>query len=194
MAGNELPPLAGRADVEASLGRPLSEDEAARVDAILAKLSDLFRRESGQTFTPGRSRVRRKVNGGEAFLPQRPIARVISVVDERGRPVNYSLVGQWLLVPSLASDQFVTVEYEHGSETVPPLVVETVADAARQVLQLAPEAVSGVSQVSQAGNGYTASASYAAWAQGGATRLSPEDARIARSYRQKLGNVWATGG
>ena len=186
----EMPALATRNDVVAILGRPLSEEESARIDAILDKLSELFRRESGQLFTPGKSTVRRKVNGEEVFLPQRPVAEVSSVVDARGRPVQFSGFGQWLLVPGVESHELVTVTYKHGSDEVPPLVVETIADAARQVLEVSPEAVSGITQVSQGGTSYTASATYATWAQGGSARLSPEDLKIARSFRPLMGNVW----
>ena len=186
-------PLADRNDVRDLLGRDLSGEESARVDSILSKISELFRKESGQIFTPGVSTVRRKVNGGEVFLPQRPVVSVVSVVDARGCEVGFSQVGQWVSVPCLGSHEMVVVTYEHGSEVVPSLVVDTVADAARQVLLVAPDAVSGVTQVSQTGGTYTASATYAAWAQGGSARLSQEDAKIARSFRSKFGNVWVGG-
>lgn len=186
----EIPALATEEDVVAILGRGLSEEEFARIDAILNKLSELFRKESGQLFTPGESTVRRKVNGEEVFLPQRPVAEVSSVVDARGRPVQFSWFGQWLLVPGVGSHELVTVTYKHGSEDIPPLVVQTIADAARQVLEVSPEAVSGITQVSQGGTSYTASATYATWAQGGSARLSPEDLKVARSFRPLMGNVW----
>lgn len=189
----KAPSLASSADVQAILGRELSEEEYARVDSILNKLSELFRKESGQLFTPGESTVRRKVNGQEVFLPQRPVVDVSKVVDSRGRAVPFSLFGQWLSVPHLASHELVVVTYRHGSNDVPSLVVETIADAARQVLQVSPEAVSGITQVSQAGSNYTASATYASWAQGGSARLSPEDLKIARSFRARYGNVWVGG-
>lgn len=180
--------LASPVDVAAAIGRALTPEEAARADAILDKLSELFRRESGQQFTPGTSTVRVKVNGGRVYLRQRPVTAVDVVTDDAGADVSYTRVGQWLTVP-LGSHEFVTVTYQHGG-VVPDLVRLTVADAARQVLGVAPAAVAGVSQTSETTGPWTRQATYAAWAVGGAARLSPEDLTLARSFRVKVPTVW----
>lgn len=180
--------LASAEDVEDLLGRSLTSDENTRIEGILTKLSELFRKEARQEFTEGQSTVRLKVNGGEVYLPQRPVRSVVEVTTDRGAEVDYHRRGQYLFVP-LGSSSMVWVKYEHGG-AVPDLVRTTVADAARQVLMINEGAASGVAQVTQAGGPYSANVSYATWAQGGSARLSPEDRAIARSFRTRHGNVW----
>lgn len=180
--------LASEDDVVAAFGRDLTPDESARVGAILDKVSELFRLASGQQFTAGRSTVRAKVNGGRAFLQQKPVVTVHSVTDDAGDAVDFELQGRWLVVP-MGSHAFVTVDYSHGG-VVPDLVRLTVADVARQVLSIDPTAASGVAQASQTTGPFTDQFTYATWAQGGAARLSPEDYTIARSFRVKIPNVW----
>lgn len=181
--------LATEEDVEGLLGRDLTPTESQRIAKILEKLSELFRKESGQHFTPSQSHSRLKVNGGAVYLPQRPVIEVLEVTTVQGREVSYHRHGQWLYVP-LPSSEMVLVRYEHGDDEVPALVRDTIADAARQVLMINEGAASGVAQVTQAGGPYSANVSYATWAQGGATRLSPADLETARSFRVKHGNVW----
>lgn len=182
--------LASQEDVEEALGRSLTTDESARVGAILDKASELFRLASGQQFTPGRSTVRVKVNGGKVFLRQNPVETVHAVTDDDGVEVFYVRLGRWLTVPKL-SHEFVNVDYSHGG-AVPDLVRLTVADVARQVLGIDPTAATGVSQYGQTTGPFTDQYTYAAWAQGGATRLSPEDQAVARSFRVKIPNAWVS--
>lgn len=180
--------LATQADVESALGRDLTPDEQERVGAILDKACELFRSVSGQTFTPARSTVRVKVNGGRAFLRQKPVQTIHTVKDDAGRDVFYTRIGRWLRVP-MGSHEFVNVDYSHGGD-VPDLVRLTIADIARQILSIDPVASSGVSQFSETTGPFTDQLTYATWAQGGATRLSPEDNAIARSFQVKIPNVW----
>lgn len=184
--------LASKEDVEAALGRDLTSEEDARVGAILDKLSELFRRESGQQFTPGTSTVRLKVNGGRVYLPQRPVTEVTSVKDDAGADVAHDRHDQWLTVP-MVSHEFVTVTYSHGG-TVPDVVRTSVADAARQVLMIAPAAVGGVTQRGTTTGPFSGQESYATWAQGGSARLSPDDVALARSFRVKVPTVWVSRG
>lgn len=182
--------LATQEDVEAIIGRDLSDAEEARVEAVLLKLSELFRAESRQDFTPGESHVELNVNAGRVLLEQRPVIEVLEVTDPDGTPIeDWSVFHQRLTVPR-RSHQMVRVRYTHGAVEVPALVVTTIADAARQILQIAPEAVAGRAQEGDTAGPYTQSASYATWAQGGATRLSPEDRAIARGFRVKSGKTW----
>lgn len=184
--------LASAEDVRQIMGRDVSGEDAARLPAILSKLSELFRREAGQHFTPNRSVVRRKVNDGEVYLSQWPATEVHSVTTLGGDPVTFKHVGQWVYVPGYTSEAMLLVDYSYGGE-VPDLVRDTVADAARQILSIAPEAVAGMSQGQETTGPMTESSSYATWAQGGSTRLSPEDKETARSFRKRLGNVWVMG-
>lgn len=181
--------LATTHDVEEFIGRALTPEEVTRLGPILTKLSALFRSESGQEFTLGGSDVRLKVNGGRVYLPQRPVGAVLSVVDDHDRAVAYTQRGQWLRV---AASGFVVVAYTHGSPEVPELVRTTIADAARQILGINADAVAGVSQGGVTAGPYSEQKTYAAWAQGGSTRLSPEDLAIARSFRVKVPTSWAS--
>lgn len=180
--------LASVEDVKAAFGRDLTSDETARVGAILEKASELFRLESGQQFTSGRSEVRVKVNGGRVYLRQRPVTNVHSVKDDYGRDVPFTHFKQWLTVPRI-SHEFVIVDYSHGGD-VPDLVRLTIADVARQVLSIDPKASRGLSSAMEVTGPFTDQHTYAVWAQGGATRLAPDDLAVARSFRVRVPNVW----
>lgn len=181
-------PLASNADVAAALGRDLTSDEEARVGAILKKASDLFREEARQTFNPDESTVRLKVTGGQVYLPQHPVVELTAVVDDDGEDVEFERNGQWLYV-SMGSDEFVTVTYSHGG-TIPPLAKLTVADIARKVLSISPAALEGVSQFNDGAGPYNQGGTYAAWAVGGQTMLSPDDKLIARQFRPRSPRLW----
>lgn len=182
MAVAELAALATADDVAAAFGRPLTEEEAGRADWILARLSDLFRREARQDFTVGEYTHRVKVNGGQVHLPRGPLVAVESVRDDRGAAVPWTMRRGYLVVP-LPSYTFVTVAYMAGYAEVPGVVVSQIADAARRVLSIAPEAAAGISQIHETTGPFSGQMSVASWAVGGQTMLSPDDIRLARSYR-----------
>jgi len=175
------------------MGRDLTAVEIIKVEPILDAASELFRRRSGQTFTTGTSTVRLKVNGGRVYLPQVPVTTVTSVVDDGGVAVTYALAGQWLTLDAYStsadSASFVTVDYAHGG-TVPELVRLTIADLARKVLSVDDRAHTGISQFAHSEGPYADSGTYASWAVGGQTMLSPADAAIADSYRVKVPTIW----
>lgn len=176
-------------DVEDALGRDLTPEEMRRVDAILDKASEEFRRRAGQQFTGGTSTVRRKVNGGWVYLQQYPVESVSEVVDLDGNSVDFKVDGQWVHV-DLPSDRFVRVTYDHGTNDPPDLVRLAVAEIAKRTLTVSEEAATGVSQFSETTGPFTESRTYSGWAQGGQTLLSPADMALADSYRQQLGHVW----
>lgn len=107
-------PLITVADVEARIGRPLSEAESARIDALIADASAEIRGYTGQTITPATSTVTLPVLGGRVSLPQRPVTAVEAV---NGHPVDEddvvgpTLHGLW--------GQYATVTYRHGYDEVP---------------------------------------------------------------------------
>lgn len=183
MTGNVVP-LADASDVEEMLGRHLTSAEQDRVSGILDKASELFRRRSGQQFTPGESTVRLKVTAGHVTLVQRPVVSVESVTDDcdPGRPVRHDLFASQLRVHGIDSGEFVRVTYTHGGD-VPDTVRLCIADLARRVLEIAPAAISGVTQHGETTGPFTEQNTYAAWAIGGQTMLSPDDAALAESYR-----------
>lgn len=183
-----MDPLASSEDVAAHLGRSLTAAEDDRVGGILAKASALFRRTSRQDFTEGESTVRLKVNGGEVRLEQIPAVAVSEVADDKGIDIDHELAGQRLTVTRngcpLASHEFVTVTYTHGA-TVPDLVRETIAEIAAKVLRIDPKAAAGITTTTHAAGPFSESDTYAGWALGGTTMLSPSDQELALSYRYK---------
>lgn len=184
-----MQPLATIADVEGFVGRPLTPEETVKANAIIAKASALFRLEAGQTFTREKTTVRRKVNGGEVLLPMSPVVNVESVTDDWNREVKFRRTGQVLHVPMTSSD-FVSVTYEHGADDVPELVRTTVAEIVKKVLTISPKAAAGLTQWGQTAGPLSEQQTYATWAQGGQTMLSPDDAAIARRFRVRGLNVW----
>ena len=191
--------LASATDVVAALGRDLTSVEVTRVEPILDKASEMFRRRSGQQFTTGTSTVRLKVNGGRVYLPQRPVTSVTGVVDDDAVTIPYTRADQWLDVnilitgtstysSFLGSDAFVTVTYAHGG-TVPDLVRLAVADIARRVLSVPESALAGMSQYAETKGPFTESGTFAAWAVGGQTMLSPDDKALADSYKFRAPSV-----
>lgn len=184
---DEYVPLASSDDVKAVLGRDLTSGESAKVGAVMAKASELFRLRSGQMFTPGESVVRLKVDGGEVRLPQRPVVAVESVTRDDGTPVQWSLFGSVLTVPLRSSD-FVRVTYSHGG-VVPEVVKQCIAEVAARVLTVDPVAATGVTQHGKTDGPFSEQFTFAAWAVGGQTLLSPADEALAASFRVKLGHT-----
>jgi hypothetical protein len=179
--------LATSVDVEEVLGRNLTSLEMGRVNAILDKASELFRLHSGQKFTSGDSVQRLKVNGGRVRLPQRPVTAIVSVVDDDGSAVDFSRLDSVLTV-DMQSSQFLTVSYSHGGE-VPDLVRLCVADVAKSVLSISAKAAEGITQYSETTGPFNKSETYASWAVGGSTRLTPDDRAFAETFKVKYGSV-----
>ena len=177
--------LATEEDVVAVLGRDLTDDELARVNAILDKASELFRAESGQVFTGGTSEVRLRVRDVDTvLLPQRPVISVDTITDDDGNDLEFTLYKQAVTLED-TSVRWVRVEYTHGGD-VPDAVRLAVAEIAAVVLRIDSSAQAGMSQVQETTGPFSRQASYASWALGGATRLAPDDIAIARSFR----NPW----
>lgn len=181
-------PLASQTDVVAAIGRALTTEEAARIGAILDKASEQFRRASGQLFTPGTSTVRLKSNGGRVRLPQRPVDTITSVKDDAGNLVAYTQFKS-TLTTTLRSDQFVIVDYTHGASEVPDEVRLCIAEVGKRVLEIPATARSGLSQFSETDGPFSKSGTFAAWAVGGQTMLSPDDVALAKSYRVAMGSL-----
>ena len=176
--------LASTTDVEAALGRDLTTSETAKVGAILDKASELFRSRSGQQFTAGTSEVRLKVTADWVSLPQRRVVSVESVtVDEvSGAAIVFVLYQSRLTLTNVQAGDMVRVAYTHGG-VVPELVRLTVAEVAKKVLEIDPNAIVGKTQHSETVGPFTEQDTYATWAQGGQTMLSPSDNAVADAYR-----------
>lgn len=189
-ATEERPALADKADVVKVLGRELTSQEAARVDFVLRKLSNDFRRKARQTFTVEAYAHRRKVDAGQVLLPRGPIATVASVVDDQGSEVPFTVQRSMVRVP-LASHAFVTVTYTAGLDHVPTDVRDQIAESAKRVLSVDVEGQGSVDQYTETTGPFSTTRHLAAWAVGGQSMLSPDDITLARSYRPKRrGHTW----
>lgn len=107
-------PLITSQDVASRLGRPLTESELARVEALIADASAEIRAYTGQTITPGTSTVTLPVLNRRVILPQRPVTAVLTV---DGEPVNDPDVVGPVLRGMWGCEA--TVTYEHGYASVP---------------------------------------------------------------------------
>lgn len=172
--------LATIADVEARLGRALTASELPKAQAWLEDASALFVQRATQQFEVGESRVRLFPRDGVVRLVQRPVIDVVSVKDIDGVEIDFTFDGHQSIY-DLGSYSPVIVEYEHGSAEIPADVVATVAGMVVRTLQIAPDAVSGVTQQSVG----PFSQSYAAWAVGGQVMMSPAEEKLANAYREK---------
>lgn len=173
--------LASATDVAAALGRALTSEETAKVVAVLDKASELFRYRSGQQFTTGTSTVRIRNRAGVVTLMQRPVTAVTAVKDDDGADLTFVWDGRAQFKVS-SSEKYVTVTYSHGG-AVPDLVRLTVAEIGKKVLLISPNAQAGMTSSMETTGPFTDQESYATWAQGGQTMLSPSDDAIALSYR-----------
>lgn len=177
--------LATIADVEARLGRDLTVEETAKATAWLDDASALFVQRSIQQFEVGESKVRVFTRDGVVRLLQRPVIDIVEVKDINGNLVDYTWDGFQSLY-DLGTIGPVDVTYEHGSATIPEVVVAVVAGMVVRRLELAGDAVAGVTQQTVG----PFSQSYATWAVGGQVMLSPAEAAVADSYRTKnMGNA-----
>lgn len=170
--------LATIADVEARLGRELTEAETTKATAYLDDASALFVQRAIQKFEVGESTVRLFPKDGIVRLVQRPVIEVTEVKDIDGVEIDFTFDGHQSLY-DLGAYTPVTVTYEHGSETIPADVVACVAGMVARTLSINPDAAAGVTQQSVG----PFSQSYATWAVGGQVMMSPAEAKVADYYR-----------
>lgn len=172
--------LATIADVEARLGRALSEAEESKATAWLTDASAMFVQRAVQKFEVGESTVRLFPRDGIVRLVQRPVIEIVSVVDLDGVELDYTYDGFQSLY-ELGSYSPVIVNYEHGSDIIPDDVVAVVAGMVVRTLQIPADAAAGVQQQTVG----PFSQSYASWAVGGQVLMSPSDVQVANSYRDR---------
>lgn len=170
--------LATIADVEARLGRELTEAETTKATAYLDDASALFVQRAIQKFEVSESTVRLFPKDGIVRLVQRPVIEVTEVKDIDGVEIDFTFDGHQSLY-DLGAYTPVTVTYEHGSETIPADVVACVAGMVARTLSINPDAAAGVTQQSVG----PFSQSYATWAVGGQVMMSPAEAKVADYYR-----------
>lgn len=144
--------LAASTDVEAVLGRTLTANESAKVDAALDKASALVRSETGRLFESGSHTVRRRIREGRVKLDDATAVTEVVSVDDDGNadtladyafrsPYIYGLGGYASQNRFSGYGCFAWVEVTYTSAgTVPDELVTVVASmAARNVTASAPE-------------------------------------------------------
>lgn len=188
-------PLVDIEDVEAALGRTLSDEEKPRALFVADKLSEDFRKRARQTFAVETYVHRLKVDGGGRVFPTRaPLVEVLAVFTDEGAPVTYEKRHGYIYVRAWCSD-FVVVTYTAGLTEVPAAVRLKLADSVRRILLIPDAAAQGATQATETTGPFTQSRQYATWAVGGQVLLSPDDKALADSYRpRRAGHVWVMGG
>lgn len=188
-------PLIDIEDIEAALGRKLSDEERPRALFVADKLSEAFRRRARQTFAVEMYVHRLKVDGGGRVFPTRaPLVDVVAVFTDEGALIKWEKRHGYIWVQAWCSD-FVVVTYTAGLSAVPAAVRLQLADSVRRVLSIPDAAAQGATQATDTTGPFTQSRQYAAWAVGGQAILSPDDQALADSYRpRRAGHVWVMGG
>lgn len=201
--------LAELSDVAVELGlsdeSAMSENQIARAELLLERVSSLFAQEAQRDFAPGTSTVRLKVQYSTrrrcfVRLSETP-SLVESMVNEFDVAITEFQVRQrevyfansvfyddyfWgRFDQSVYDADFVTVTYVHN-DPIPAGVRQAVAGIAARYIGLS-DATGSTTQPSarslQAGGGIvTYSAGYADWVTQ-SPQLTPEDKAMARSYR-----------
>jgi hypothetical protein len=125
--------LATLEDVEAVLGRDLTDGEFLRVDRLLAMASKKVRTYTGQFFEVVENDLLELVPDawGQVRLPQRPVTAVASVVvdGETMDADGYTWTAQGALSRTYGYWWTpVTVTYTHGYDTIPDDVAFVVAE------------------------------------------------------------------
>lgn len=209
-----MAPLATTTDLEARLGRDLTEEEAARAPALLGDASALVRAHTGQYFehVTGGEIVLRPV-GMMLRLPQRPATAVTSVAaiapdgtataamagwswDGRDK-VNLSCATYDVDFSTPAWRNRMTpdtykVTYDHGYETIPPIVVKVVCDMVLRTL-LSPSMAAGM--VSERIGAYNYQLQQGSGTAGAAVVLTPADEKaLARYGPRRFGTIQVEAG
>lgn len=188
-------PLVTVEDIEAALGRTLSDEEKPRALFVADKLSEAFRQRARQSFTVETYVHRLKVDaGGRVFPTRAPLVEVLAVFTDEGAPVRYAQRHGYIYVYPWSSD-FVVVTYAAGLSAVPAAVRLQLADSVRRILLIPDAAAQGATQATDTTGPFTQSRQYATWAVGGQALLSPDDQALADVYRpRRAGHVWVMGG
>lgn len=161
-----MAPLATKADLVARLGRDISCEEDARLEALLTDASALVRAYTGQDFAvTADAEVTLRAQAGLIRLSQRPVTAVSSVVAIGGNGTpDLALVDWWwdgLDLIRIGAGEYVInlpeqwwddedgypgtfrVTYSYGYATPPPDVIAVVCGMVLRTLT-APTAVGGV--------------------------------------------------
>ncbi len=182
-----LAPLATVADVEARLGRTLTDDEEDQMEALLADVSAAVRAYTGQEITAATaSDIRLKVRGRTVRLPQRPVTAVDSVDNVSGDAVTFTwYAGDTLNVDYAPAEGWVDVTYDHGFEDVPPDIIAVVCNIAMRAFGT-PSEQTGMQSESIGTYSYTIGGAAAA----GTLGMLADEKAVLDGYRRVLGTAW----
>ena len=178
--------LATSSDVAAELGRTLTTEESAKVDAALEKASAWVRAETGRFFEADTYTVRRKPRGGKVRLDDPTSVTSVSAIANDG---TASTVTGWTLrgdtLYGLTCDSWVEVEYVSAG-TVPGALISVVAAiVGRAITSDAPE---GAESYTITRGPFSESASFAEGVDSGAV-LGTESSIVRRHKLRRSGSV-----
>lgn len=198
--------LAIVADLEARLGRDLTDTEAARADALLGDASAMVRSYTGLDFTVAEDdEVTLRGQGGMIRLPQRPVTEVskviaiggdgapdVTLIDWIWDGIDQIRIGEGSFVINLPAiwwddDGYpgtYRVTYSHGYEQVPADVVAVVCGMASRTLT-APTMAGGVRSETIGPYSYQLDAAGA----GLAVMMSQADRDALKRYRRSAGMI-----
>lgn len=199
--------LATTADLVARLGRDITCEEDARVEALLADASALVRAYTGQDFEETTdAEVTLRAQGGLIRLPQRPVTAVSSVVAIGGNGVpDLALTDWWwdgLDLIRIGAGEYVVnlpeqwwddedgypgtfrVTYSHGYASPPADVVAVVCGMVLRTLT-APTSVGGVTSETIGPYSYRLESA----GVGTAVALGEMERKVLARYRQTTGMI-----
>lgn len=190
-------PLATSDDVVERLGRALTTEEAAKIDALLDDASAAVRAYAGQTFTEHETTDLLPIRNRAIQLPLRPVSAVDSVTDQNAN----SLVFTWLTgdtTIALASRGYLNewelnvlpgtrmakafVTYTHGYYVIPDDVIGVVCQIAGRALG-SPSTDAGMTQETIQGYSYMQGSAAGA----GPFGMLPDEKRVLDRYRVLVG-------
>lgn len=180
--------LATEADLEARLGRDLTDEEAAQADALLGDVSAAIEIYTGRKFHRDTYQLRTRVKRGRVRLPYRPVHDVASVTDRFGDSVRWEWDGidtvfvDCCAAPGQAPLQVVDITYDGGPDDVPPAILGIVCAIALRSLGVDPTEAS-ITQESVDGYAFTIGST----GGGRAFGVLPSEAKILAKFTGPTG-------
>lgn len=192
-------PLATSDDVVGRLGRALTTEEDAKIDALLLDVSSAIRGYTHQTFTEDTTTALLPIRSRSVRLPQVPVTAVSAVEDGRGNDLRFEWltgderVSLWsggylnefelnILPGSRVGKALVT--WDHGYAEVPDLLIGLTCHLSLRALGV-PSTQSGITQEAITNYSYqigTAAAS-------GPFGLLQAEKALLDSYRRLAGGI-----
>lgn len=175
-------------DVEDRLGRPLTDDEIVRADALLQDVDESVKLYTGQRYERADYTFKARARGGYVRLPQRPVHSVDSVTRDDD-DVTFTFDGIDRVYTDCLLDEtrrppILEITYDAGPETPPRALVGVVCNIVLRALGRDP--LDGGTIREQIDN-YSYSLGSASGA--GAYGLLPDEMRILNSFRRPASSI-----